>query len=333
MFRLLTLRVFVASLKRAIAISDKLEPAAWGKLTVTLTVLAAASFWGYLDASQQSTDVSYSPVFSRSSGLSPNIAKIYRDSSNPAVESGASAECESPRGCSYLVANTANPISFEITEAPGISVLAHEFADYGEAYLYISLGHISELTSQLEVTYFTTDDTNTFIPEKAGARRGASYMSLSARQFVARLESLERAGVASTRKLAPASSFLGELAELSLWRNPFGTEGRVADAAQEAAVMSETGPVVVMAAMPVPPTPQPSPASLPLWALLAAFIFNSLSAVVSWIFTLISLKRGKTDQILKEAQLYKLQLEIAHLRKQLERDARETSLNPAIPWF
>jgi hypothetical protein len=75
------------------------------------------------------------------------------------------------------------------------------------------------LQSQIEVTYFTSNDPNAFISEKAGARRSASYTSLNANQFVAKLDSLERAGVASIRKRESASSFLGEVAELNLERN------------------------------------------------------------------------------------------------------------------
>ena len=91
------------------------------------------------------------------------------------------------------------------------------------------------LQSQIEVTYFTTDDPSAFISEKAGARRSASYTSLSAQQFVARLDSLEKAGVASIRKRESASSFLGEVAELNLERNRVGAEGRMVNASHGAA--------------------------------------------------------------------------------------------------
>jgi hypothetical protein len=83
------------------------------------------------------------------------------------------------------------------------------------------------LQSQIEVTYFTTDDPNAFISEKAGARKSASYKSLDARQFVARLESLEKSGVASVRKREAASSFLGEVAELNLERGPASEGGMI----------------------------------------------------------------------------------------------------------
>lgn len=86
------------------------------------------------------------------------------------------------------------------------------------------------LQSQIEVTYFTTDDPSAFISEKAGARRSASYTSLNSNQFVAKLDSLEKAGVASIRKRESASSFLGEVAELNLERNRAGNEGRMINA-------------------------------------------------------------------------------------------------------
>ena len=75
------------------------------------------------------------------------------------------------------------------------------------------------LRSQIEVTYFTTDDPNAFMSEKAGLRRSASYLSMSANQFVAKLETLERDGLASIRKQHRATSYLGEMAELNLERN------------------------------------------------------------------------------------------------------------------
>ncbi|HEY0378606.1 MAG TPA: hypothetical protein VGC87_16950 [Pyrinomonadaceae bacterium] len=89
------------------------------------------------------------------------------------------------------------------------------------------------LQSQLEVTYFTSNDPNAFISEKAGARRSPSYTSLNAGQFVAKLDSLERAGVASIRKRESASSFLGEVAELNLERNR--AEGSMINAGLRAA--------------------------------------------------------------------------------------------------
>ena len=75
------------------------------------------------------------------------------------------------------------------------------------------------LQSQIEVTYFTTDDPNAFISEKAGLNRSASYLNLNTRQFVARLETLERDGLASIRKQGSATSYLGEIAELNLESN------------------------------------------------------------------------------------------------------------------
>lgn len=74
------------------------------------------------------------------------------------------------------------------------------------------------LQSQLEVTYFTTDDPNVFISEKAGFNRSASYVSLNSRQFVAKIEKLEREGLASVRKRQSSTSYLGEVASMNLER-------------------------------------------------------------------------------------------------------------------
>lgn len=74
--------------------------------------------------------------------------------------------------------------------------------------------------SQIEVTYFTTSDPNAFLSEKAGLSRSATYTNMSASQFVARLEKLQGEGLASIRKRQSATSFLGEMAELNLERNP-----------------------------------------------------------------------------------------------------------------
>ena len=74
------------------------------------------------------------------------------------------------------------------------------------------------LQSQIEVTYFSSDDPNAFISEKAGISRSASYTRLSTNQYVAKLGELERSGVASIRKQQQATRFLGELAEMNLER-------------------------------------------------------------------------------------------------------------------
>jgi hypothetical protein len=75
------------------------------------------------------------------------------------------------------------------------------------------------LQSQIEVTYFTTNDPNAFLSEKAGIKRSATYANLNTEQFVAKIDSLEKAGLASIKKQQSATSFLGEVAELNLERN------------------------------------------------------------------------------------------------------------------
>ena len=90
------------------------------------------------------------------------------------------------------------------------------FETFGERPL---LAVNKTLQSQIEVTYFTTNDPNVFLSEKAGINRSASYLSLSATQFVAKLDALERDGLASIRKRESAAPYLGELAQLRLERN------------------------------------------------------------------------------------------------------------------
>ncbi|HKQ99347.1 MAG TPA: hypothetical protein VJT09_01665 [Pyrinomonadaceae bacterium] len=102
------------------------------------------------------------------------------------------------------------------------SCLTHE--TYGTRQL---LAVNKNLQAQIEVTYFTTDDPNAFISEKAGLIRSASYLSLSANQFVARLGQLQRDGLASIRKQQAATSYLGEVAELNLERNASNNAGMI----------------------------------------------------------------------------------------------------------
>lgn len=75
------------------------------------------------------------------------------------------------------------------------------------------------LQSQIEVTYFTTDDPNVFMSEKLGTNRSFSYLKLNTNQFVAKLDTLEKSGLASIRKQQAATSYLGEVAALNLERN------------------------------------------------------------------------------------------------------------------
>ena len=84
------------------------------------------------------------------------------------------------------------------------------------------------LQSQIEVTYFTTDDPNALLSEKAGVNRTGSYLNLSTNQFVARIEALQNSGLASIKKRQSATSYLGELAELNLERG--GNNARMVNA-------------------------------------------------------------------------------------------------------
>lgn len=86
------------------------------------------------------------------------------------------------------------------------------------------------LQSQIEVIHFSTYDPSAFISEKGGLGRSASYKSMSTDQFVARLESLERGGLASIRKRQSATTFLGEVAEMNLERNPANSDARMVNA-------------------------------------------------------------------------------------------------------
>lgn len=85
------------------------------------------------------------------------------------------------------------------------------------------------LRSQIEITYFTTNDPNAFISERAGLKHSASYLNLSTSQFVARLESMEREGVASIRKQQAVTSYMGELAGLNLERDSASAEAHAAN--------------------------------------------------------------------------------------------------------
>lgn len=86
------------------------------------------------------------------------------------------------------------------------------------------------LQSQIEVTYFTTDDPNALLSEKAGINRTGSYLNMNTNQFVARLSSLQNSGLASIKKRESATNFLGELAELNLERVPSSGNGRMVNA-------------------------------------------------------------------------------------------------------
>ncbi|HEV7374578.1 MAG TPA: hypothetical protein VGN95_07665 [Pyrinomonadaceae bacterium] len=86
------------------------------------------------------------------------------------------------------------------------------------------------LQSQIEVTYFTTDDPNVFLSEKAGIKRSATYANLNTEQFVAKIDSLEKAGLASIKKQQSATSYLGEVAELNLERNLVNNNAKMINA-------------------------------------------------------------------------------------------------------
>jgi hypothetical protein len=86
------------------------------------------------------------------------------------------------------------------------------------------------LQSQMEVTYFTTNDPNAFLSEKAGLSRSSSYLNLNTNQFVAKLGTLERDGLASIRRQRSTTAYLGEVAELNLESNSWRGQGRFVNA-------------------------------------------------------------------------------------------------------
>ncbi len=86
------------------------------------------------------------------------------------------------------------------------------------------------LQSQIEVTYFTTDDPNVFISERAGIKLSGSYISLNTNEFTARIEGLKRDGVASIKKQQSAISYLGQMAELNLERNSVNAKAEMINA-------------------------------------------------------------------------------------------------------
>ena len=86
--------------------------------------------------------------------------------------------------------------------------------------------------SEVEVTYFSTEDPNVFLSERAGINRSASFMSMSTDQFVAKVGQLERQGVASVVKRQSTTSYLGEMAELNLERAPQNANARMVNASQ-----------------------------------------------------------------------------------------------------
>lgn len=92
----------------------------------------------------------------------------------------------------------------------------------------------NSLQSQIEVTYFTTDDPNAFVSERAGISRSASHTKLSTGQFLANIERLQREGIASITKRQSAVSYLGEMAELNLEREPVNANARTTSASFEA---------------------------------------------------------------------------------------------------
>lgn len=120
---------------------------------------------------------------------------------------------------------------FALTSINALQANAQQSCPIGETFGSRPVLAVNKtLQSQIEVTYFTTDDPNAFMSEKAGLNRSASYLNLSTNQFVAKLETLERDGLASIRKQRSATSYLGEVAELNLERNAINAQGRIINA-------------------------------------------------------------------------------------------------------
>ncbi|HEX8847097.1 MAG TPA: hypothetical protein VF791_20810 [Pyrinomonadaceae bacterium] len=106
-----------------------------------------------------------------------------------------------------------------------VSASAQQSCPNQEAFgMRQSVAADSSSQSQIEVTYFTTNDPNVFISEKDGLKRSSRFLKLNAAQFVARLGQLQNDGVASIRKSQSATAFFGELAALNLESNSAGAK-------------------------------------------------------------------------------------------------------------
>ena len=86
----------------------------------------------------------------------------------------------------------------------------------------------------IELTFFTTDDPEAFIPETDGLRRSTRLAFLDAGEFRARLGGLRAAGVARLQRRQSVTFRLGELAELGLERNSANVEGGMVNASSPA---------------------------------------------------------------------------------------------------
>ena len=89
--------------------------------------------------------------------------------------------------------------------------------------------------AQVEITYFSTDDPSVFISERGGRGRSPTYTLLETSGFVARLQRLQREGVASIQKLQGVTSRLGERAEVRLERDSVNVDGGMINASLSAA--------------------------------------------------------------------------------------------------
>ena len=87
--------------------------------------------------------------------------------------------------------------------------------------------------AQVDVTYFTTDDPNAFISERAGINRSASNTVQGTEQFTAALRGMERDGVASIQKRQSSVSYMGETASLNLERDAVNVDGGMVNASME----------------------------------------------------------------------------------------------------
>jgi hypothetical protein len=123
-----------------------------------------------------------------------------------------------------------------LTSINALNVRAQSSCPIGDTFGTRELLAVDKnLQSQIEVTYFTTNDPNAFLSEKAGLSRSGSYLSLNTNQFVAKLGGLERDGLASIRAQRSTTSYLGETAELNLERNSINAQGRMINASHASA--------------------------------------------------------------------------------------------------
>jgi len=308
MIRLLAVRIYIAVLQRALAISGKLKPKTWAYVAVTQALLAAICFWGYQSVKRetQPTETQTAQVHVIDVSGSP--------SSVPIRELNLTAEIQ--------------PISITHFYTLDYEVQGFDFSPYVESYqlepgrgysIYIQGSNFYSASAILAHDYNYTTVYSTYY-NHLGRRLTASAPHLHFAVQTNGSLSWDASAMTSALTSMEESRSNGAVSPVGVWSSS----------------VQDFFPLPQLPQYKVPFTMQFSaPESMSLYdmllkpLLLFQGIIFTIGSALSSVFAWLQYRRGKADLKLKELQISEMQIRIENMERDRARDRARTEQEAA----